>query len=55
MKFLNLGVKRMILSNILCKKASWIGYILRRNCLFYNAIEGQITEVKGVARRRTAR
>ena len=39
------GEKRMLLNNILRRKASWIGHIL------HNAIEGQITEVKGVARR----
>ena len=26
---------------------------MRRNCLFYDAIEGQMMEVKGVGRRRT--
>ena len=31
-----------------CRKANWIGYILRRNCLLHDTIEGQMTEVKGV-------
>ena len=39
--------------NILCRKANWIGHILRRNCLLHDAIEGQMTEVKGVGRTRT--
>ena len=30
-----------------------IGHILRRNCFFHDAIEGQMTDVKGVGRRRT--
>ena len=33
--------------NILRKKANWTGHILRRHCL-HDAIEGQMTEVKGV-------
>ena len=28
-------------------------HILRRNCLLHDVIEGQMTEVKGVGRRRT--
>ena len=39
--------KRTLLNNILHRKANWIGHILRRNCLL------QMTEVKGVGRRRT--
>ena len=38
---------------MLLKKANWICRILRRNCLLHGAIEGQMTEVKGVGRRRT--
>ena len=45
--------KRTPLLNILRRKASWIGRILRRNCLLHDAIEGQTTEVKGVGRRTT--
>ena len=41
--------KRTLLNNILRR----IGHILRRNCLLHDAIEGQMTEVKGVGRRRT--
>ena len=48
-----IGEKRILLNNILRRKANWIGHILRRNCLFHDAIEGQKTEVKGVGRRRT--
>ena len=32
---------------------NWISHILRRNCLLHDAIEGQMTEVNGVGRRRT--
>ena len=32
-------------------KANWICDILRRNCLLHDAIEGQMTEIKGVERR----
>ena len=46
-KFLN-----VYLNNILRRKASWIGHILRRNCLLHHAIGGQMTEVKEVGRRR---
>ena len=45
--------KRTLLNNILRGKANWIGHILRRNFLLHDAIEGQMTEVKGVGRRRT--
>ena len=48
-----IGEKRTLLKNILCSKANWIGHILRRNCLLHDAIEGQMTEAKGVGRRRT--
>ena len=45
--------KRTLLNNILRRKANWIGHTLRRNCLLHDAIEGQMTEVKAVGRRRT--
>ena len=45
--------KRTLLNNILRRKVNWIGHILRRNCLLLDVIEGQMTEVKGVGRRRT--
>ena len=48
-----IGKKRTRLSNMLRRKANWIGRILRRNCLLHDATEGQMTEVKGVGRRRT--
>ena len=44
------GEKRTPINNILCRKANWISHIPRRNCLLH-AIEGQMTEVKGVGRR----
>ena len=45
--------KETLLNNILRREANWIGHILRRNCLLHDAIEGQMTEVKGVGRRIT--
>ena len=39
--------------NILRRKANWAGHILRRNCLLHDVSEGQMTEVRGVGRRRT--
>ena len=46
------GEKRTLLNNILCRKANWIGHMIR-NCLLYDANEGQMTEVKEVRRTRT--
>ena len=48
-----IGKKRILLNNILCRKANWIGHILRSNYLLHDVIEGQMTELKGVGRRRT--
>ena len=45
--------EKTLLNNIPCRKTNWIGHILRRNSLLHDAIEGKITEVKGVGRRRT--
>ena len=45
-----IGEKRALLNNILRRKTNWIGHILRKNCLLHDAIEGQMTEVKGVER-----
>jgi len=45
--------KRELLNNILHRKANWIGHILRINCLLYDTIERQMTEVKKAGRRRT--
>ena len=47
-----IGEKRALLNNIQRRKSNWIGHILRRNCLLHDAIEGHITEVKGLGRRR---
>jgi hypothetical protein len=46
-----IGEKMTLLNNILRRNANWIGHILRRSCLLHDAIEGQMTEVKGVGRR----
>jgi len=43
---------RTLLNNILGRKANWIGHILRRNCLHNDDIKKDMTEVKGVGRRR---
>ena len=43
----------MLINNTLRRKVNWIGQILRCNCLLHDAIEGQITEVKGIGRSRT--
>ena len=48
-----IGEERKLLNNILRRKTNCIGHIQRRNCLLHDAIEGQMTEVKGVGRRRT--
>ena len=47
------GEKRTLMNNTLRRKANWIVYILRRNCLLHDTIEEQMTEVKGVGIRRT--
>ena len=47
-----IGEKRTLLNNILRRTAHWIGLILRRNCLLHDAIERQMTELKGIGRRR---
>ena len=46
-------LKRTLLNNILHRKAKWIGHILIRNFLLYDAIDGHMTELKGVGRRST--
>ena len=48
-----IGEKMTLLNNIIRRKANWIGNILRRYCLLHDAIEGQMSKVKGVGRRRT--
>ena len=45
-----IGEKRTLLNNILRKTAN--SHILRKNCLLHDDIEGQMTEVKAVGRRR---
>ena len=45
-----IGEKRTLLNNILCRKANWIGHILRRNCFLHDATEEQMTKLKGVGR-----
>ena len=47
-----IGEKRTLLNNILHRIINRIGHILR-HFLLHDAIEGQMTEVKGVGRRRT--
>ena len=47
-----IGEKRTLLNDILRRKVNWIGHVLKINCLLH-AIEGQMTEVKVVRRRRT--
>ena len=42
----HIGEKRSFSNNILHRKDNWFGHILRRNCLLYDATEGQMTEVK---------
>jgi hypothetical protein len=48
-----IGEKRTLINNILRRRANWIGHILRRNCFLDDAIEGQMTEVKGEGSRKT--
>ena len=47
-----IGDKRTLLNNILCRKANWIGHSLITYCVLHDAIEGQMTEVKGVGGRK---
>ena len=47
-----IGEKRTHLHNMLRRNANWIGHIQRKNCLLHDAIEGQMTEMNGVRRRR---
>ena len=50
----HIGEKRILLNKILRRKVNWIGDILRGNCLLHDAIEGQMTEGKGVGKKNTA-
>ena len=47
-----IGEKRLLINNILRRKVNWIGHILRRDYLLYDAIEGKMTETKGAGRGR---
>ena len=47
-----IGENMTLLNNILRRNVNWIGHILIRNCLLHEAIDGQITEVNGVGKRR---
>ena len=49
-----IGEKRTLL-NIPNRKTNWIGHILRRKCLLHEGIEGQMTEVQGVRRKKRKR
>ena len=44
-----------LLNNILRRNVNWIRHILRKSCLLHDAIEEQMTDVKGVGRRRRRR
>ena len=48
----SIEVQRMLLNNILRRNSNWFGHILRRNCLLYDATEGQMPDVKYVGIRR---
>ena len=47
-----IGEKRTFVNNIVRRKANGNGYILRRNCLLRDVIEGQMTDLKEVGRLR---
>jgi hypothetical protein len=47
-----IGDKRRLINNIPYRKANWIGHFLSRNCLVHDAIQGELTEVKGEGRRK---
>ena len=52
---LRVNEHRNILHEIRKRKATWIGHILRRNCLLQQVIEGKITGKIQVTRRRGRR
>jgi len=52
---LRVNEQRNILHEIRKRKASWIGHILRRNCLLQQVIEGKIKRQIEVTRRRGRR
>ena len=49
-KLLNILGERTLVNDILRRKFNYIGHIMKRNCLLHDAIEGQMTELKGVGR-----
>ena len=49
---MNIREKRILLNNILRRRANWTSLILRRNFLLHDAIKRQMTEVYGVGRRK---
>ena len=52
---LRVNEQRNILHEIRKQKANWTGYILRRNCLLQQVIEGKIKGQMEVTRRRGRR
>ena len=50
-----MGEKRTVINNILSRKVNWIGHNVRRKCLLHDAIEGQMTVMKRIGRRRRRR
>jgi len=52
---LRVNEQRNILHEIRKRKTKWIGYILRRNCLLKQVVEGKIKGETEVARRRGRR
>ena len=52
---LRVNEQRNILHEIRNRKANWIGYILRRNCLLQQVTEGKIKGQIEVTRRRGSR
>ena len=38
------GENRTLLNKNPRRKANWVGHILRKNCLLYDAIEGQMAQ-----------
>ena len=49
-----LDEKRTLLNNMLRRKANWIGHILRRNFLFHDVVEGQVTREWSRKKKNTA-
>ena len=47
-----IGEKRKLLNNTQRRKAKWIDHILWRICLLYDAIKGEMKEVKGVSKKK---